>query len=168
MAETNLSAETLRNHLSYDPETGIFVRIGYPCDKVGRITTKGYRQISVAGTRATAHRMAWMYVHGEWPSGQIDHINQCKDDNRIENLRVVSNKQNGENITVYGHNTSGHRGVRFTKCKWIAEIKHKKKSMHLGSFASFDEAVAARLNAEQMFFTHAPITHKITHPSVSH
>lgn len=168
MAESNLTAQTLRAHLLYDPETGVFQRIGYPLEKVGRITTKGYRQISVACTRAMAHRMAWLYVHGEWPKGQIDHINQCKDDNRIANLRVVSNKQNGENITLFSHNTSGHRGVRFHRNKWIAEIKHLKRSTHLGYFGSFEEAVAARLKAESDLFTHAPTTHKFTHAPASH
>ena len=159
MAEANLTAQVLRAQLNYNPETGIFNRPRNPSFEVGRVATKGYRQIMVAGTRAMAHRMAWLYVHGEWPAGQIDHINQCKDDNRIANLRVVSNKQNGENITLFSHNTSGHRGVRLYKNKWIAEIKHLKRSTYLGYFGSFAEAVAARLRAEQVLFTHAPSTH---------
>lgn len=169
MAEADLNAGVLRARLSYNPETGIFCRLRYPKSVVGRIATKGYRQIMVKGTRAMAHRLAWLYVHGEWPQGQIDHINQCKDDNRICNLRVVSNKQNSENITLFKHNTSGHRGVRWNPhCgKWIAEIKHQKRSLHLGVFDNMQDAVTARIQAEGEVFTHAPVTQNITHAAVS-
>jgi len=160
-----LTQKQLRSNLSYDPQTGLFTRIGGP-GKVGRVATKGYLQISVVGKRYMAHRMAWLYVHGEWPSGQIDHINQDKTDNRIANLRVVTNKQNQENVTNWSHNKSGRRGVRFKSGKWIAEIIQHKKKVHLGTFDTIIDAVEARIAAEKFIFTHSAHSAKITHEQV--
>ena len=169
MAEHDLTLDVVRKALAYDESTGIFSRLDQSRKTVGRLSTKGYRQISVNYTRVMAHRLAWLFVHGEWPAGQIDHVNQNKDDNRIANLRVVSNKQNGENITLFKHNTSGYRGVRWYSRtgKWIAEIKHLKHSRYLGYFDNIEDAIAARAQAEQALFTHAPSTQKITHAAAS-
>lgn len=160
MAEADLTLDAVRQALTYNPTTGIFTRIGDTDSTVGRITTKGYRQIAINGTRAMAHRLAWLHEHGVWPTGQIDHINQSKDDNRIANLRIVSNKQNAENVTMFKNNTSGRRGVRWiARCeKWVAEIKHLKRNRHLGMFDNIIDAVAARIRAERELFTHAPTT----------
>jgi hypothetical protein len=159
-----MNQQLLRARLQYEPSTGVFTRArGY--SKVGRVATKGYIQISVAGYRYMAHRLAWLYVHGDWPQGQIDHINQNKTDNRIENLRVVSNKQNQENVTMWAHNKSGRRGVRWSQCigKWIAEIIQHKKKIHLGAFETIIDAVAARIKAERELFTHSHHYAQITH-----
>lgn len=156
MAESDLSAAVVRRLLSYNPETGHFSRnnriIG------GRLTTKGYRQLCINYVRIMQHRLAWLYVYGEWPSGQIDHINQIKTDNRIDNLRVVTNKQNAENVTMFRHNKSGRKGVRWhpRTGAWVAEIKHHKRNHHLGTYDTIIDAVAARIRAEQNLFTHAP------------
>mgnify|MGYP000028093486 CR=1 FL=1 len=163
MAIADITAPELRQILTYDPITGVFKRRNDPESKVGRIATKGYRQIMVSGKRYMAHRLAWLYIHGVWPDGQIDHINQVKDDNRIENLRVVTNKQNGENVSMFSHNTSGAKGVRFRSGSWLAEIRHHKKTQHLGSFETLEDAKAARAMAESILFTHSPGTQKITH-----
>lgn len=161
MAEHDLTLDVLRQTLAYDESTGIFSRIDMSRKVVGRISTKGYRQISVNYTRVMAHRLAWFMTHGQWPDGQIDHINQNKDDNRLSNLRLASNKQNAENITMFKHNKSGRRGVRWASRngKWIAEIKHMKKNRHLGLFENIVDAVAARMRAERELFTHYPVTH---------
>lgn len=167
MADYDLSAQTLRIQFSYDSETGQFTRRG-ESKPSGRIATKGYRQIAIIRKRFMAHRLAWLYVHGEWPSGQIDHINQNKDDNRIENLRIVDNKQNQENVTAWGHNKTGRRGVCFIQStgQWQADIKHNGKPLYLGRFDTVVDAVAARIRAEQTLFTHTPYYAKITHKSV--
>lgn len=167
MVDHDLSARTLRFYFSYNPDTGVFTRRGQT-KQSGRIATKGYRQIALVGTRFMAHRLAWLYVHGEWPKDQIDHINQNKDDNRIVNLRQATNKQNQENIAQWSKNTSGRRGVRFTRGAWIAEIKQFKKNLHLGSFDTIIDAVAARIKAERELFTHSSHYAKITHSAVFH
>lgn len=157
MAKADLSADVLRIYFRYDPTTGFLYRFGERTPS-GRIATNGYRQIFFQGRRYMAHRLAWLYVYGEWPALQIDHINQCRDDNRIENLRQVTNKQNGENVRHFSHNVTGRRGVSWVKRlqEWQADIKHHGKSIYLGRFDNIVDAVACRMRAERELFTHAP------------
>ena len=155
-----LTAEYLRSILSYDPATGIFtwkvrtanqVKVG---DVAGCPDGRGYLQIRVQSRKYLAHRLAWLYVYGEWPKGQIDHINRIRTDNRIANLREVSHKQNQQNRSKSSHNTSGHPGVHWNKrdSKWQAQIRHNRKHFHLGLFKSLEEAVAARKAAEKIYW----------------
>ena len=164
MATHDLTADALRTVFTYCPETGHFTRRGESLPS-GRIATQGYRQIFLLGRRYMAHRLAWLYIYGEWPIDQIDHINQCKDDNRIQNLRVVNRKQNAENVTMFSHNTSGRRGVCWNERvgRWQADIRHHKQSIYLGRFDTIIDAVAARMRAERELFTHTPVTHNFTH-----
>lgn len=147
----------LKSRLHYDPETGVFTRLR-GIGKVGRVASNGYLQIMVIGERHMAHRLAWLYVYGEWPSTQLDHINQDRLDNRIENLRLATNKQNGENVRLFKHNKSGYRGVSFDRGegKWRADIKHNGRNIALGKFDCIRLAAIARVEAEEHYFTHAP------------
>jgi HNH endonuclease len=90
--QTKLTAERLRERLHYDAETGVFTRrVGSSNaragDVAGSVHSTGYVRISIDGGKYTAHCLAWFYVHGVWPSDQIDHINRNRSDNRIANLR---------------------------------------------------------------------------------
>lgn len=156
MAESILTALRLQKLLAYNPDTGLFFCKLNPEKPKGRISTNGYRQICISGKWFVAHRMAWLYTYGQWPDGQIDHINRTKDDNRIENLRVVTPKQNNENRGLPIKNTSGYNGVRWSarSDKWIAEIGHFGRTVYLGQFSNKDLAIAARLSAESRLFTH--------------
>lgn len=162
-----LTAEVLRLQFTYNAETGELFRRG-ETEQSGRIATKGYRQICILGKRHMAHRLAWLYVYGEWPSNHLDHINQNKDDNRIENLREVTVKQNAENVTVWLKNRNGRRGVSWVKKsnRWQADIKHNGKTIHLGVYESLLDAVAARIRGEEMYFTHSPYYAQTTHEIV--
>ena len=155
------TAEYLRSVLHYDPESGIFtwkvrtsnrVKVG---SVAGSQSGKGYLDISVCSRTHRAHRLAWLYVHGVWPEDQIDHINRIRTDNRISNLRDVTQKQNLQNAGKHSRNTSGHTGVIWDKhrSKWQARIAHNCKDIHLGSFASLEEAVAARKAAEKLYWS---------------
>lgn len=97
-----LTADRLRDLLHYDADTGVFVcrvtRGRTAAGSVaGAIHLHGYRVITIDGCGFKAHRLAWLYVHGEFPKGVIDHINGTRDDNRIVNLRDVTHQINAEN-----------------------------------------------------------------------
>jgi hypothetical protein len=134
MADANLTAERLREYLSYDSETGVFSKRG---KSVGfLVPPKNYMRIYVDKRQWLAHRLAWLYVHGVWPAGQIDHINGIKIDNRIANLRCVSPAENMQNILrAKSYNkSSGLLGVTWAERekKWKAQISVGGISRHLG------------------------------------
>jgi hypothetical protein len=86
-----------KSQYTYDPLTGVFNRIGGGV--VGSENNQGYVVVYVGGTYYTAHRLAFLYVTGEWPSGVVDHINRTRNDNRWVNLRDVSSSENAKNTT---------------------------------------------------------------------
>ena len=155
-----ITAEYLRSILNYDPETGIFTRKVRTANNVkagdiaGSLAGDGYLLIGVLSRLHRAHRLAWLYVYGTWPEDQIDHINRIRTDNRISNLREVSHKQNGQNRSKPSNNTSGHTGVYWhkQKSKWVAQIKHSYKMIHLGYFSILEEALSARKAAEKLYW----------------
>ena len=160
IARPELTAEYLRSVLHYDPETGIFtwkvrtancVKVG---DVAGCLEGEGYLHIQLQSRKHKAHRLAWLYIRGSWPTDQIDHINRIRTDNRIANLREVSNKQNHQNKSKPSNNTSGHPGVVWDKqkSKWKAQIRHNNKLIHLGYFATIEEALSARKAAEKLYW----------------
>lgn len=137
--------------IDYNPETGAFTwkinRRGHYCagKPVGSVDDAGYRVMSICGRMFKAHRLAWLFVYGCWPSKLIDHINRDKSDNRICNLREACHSENNINTGLRGDNTSGVRGVSWcsrTK-RWMAQICVRKQYVFLGRFASKEEAAAA-------------------------
>lgn len=149
-----LTAERLKEIVSYDPETGKFTRL-HPVKGArvvaGNLRLDGYLSIYIDGKARSAHRMAWLYVHGRMPAEQLDHINGDRTDNRIVNLREVSKGQNAQNIgKAYANNkSSGVLGVYRHVCgKWQAKIQVNGKSRSLGLFESIDAARVAYLAAK--------------------
>lgn len=104
-----------------------------------------------------AHRVAWALHYGEWPDGQIDHINGDKADNRLDNLRVVTAQGNAKNRPLRSDNTSGHVGVYWvTETKqWMAQIKVDGRQVTIGRYKTFEDAVVARKKAEEVHGYHA-------------
>lgn len=147
----NLTVERLRSLLIYDPLTGVFrwrVNRGYV--RAGQVagcrTPRGYWTIGIDQTRYLAHRLAWLYVHGVWPSDDIDHRNEDKGDNRIANLREATNTTNHHNVShPCSNNTSGYLGVSTNRRRWRAVIAVGRKQHNLGTFATREEAAAAYL-----------------------
>lgn len=152
----NPTAERLREVIDYDPETGVIrwrIKMSNnPAGKIAGGVWSGYRAIRIDHKSHYAHRLAWAYYHGEWCPVEIDHINGDGTDNRIANLRPATKAENGQNRTrLNRNNTSGHPGVCWDKVnnKWAASIMVDRRSIRLGRFNTIEEAVAARLLAEQ-------------------
>lgn len=156
--------KTLKELMDYDPHTGDFTwrvrRGGYvvPGAIAGNKHHSGYIHIQVFGKCYNAHRLAWLYVYGEWPDDEIDHVNGNPSDNRILNLRSVSHHENAQNRKLASHNTSGRTGVAWRKDtnKWRAYISINGQRVQLGSFTNIEDAHNAYLNAKQVFHKSQP------------
>jgi hypothetical protein len=143
----DITQAELKKELFYDPKTGFFTwkitnRTKVKGNKTGKLTKSGYYQIRFKNTYFYAHRLAWLYVYGINPDGEIDHINRDKADNRITNLRLCTRSQNLMNRKQQTNNTTGHAGIYYSKVmnKWCARGKVEGKNKHLGSYATKEEA----------------------------
>lgn len=113
---------------------------------------QGYRDIRVDGVRLLAHRVVFAMTRGEWPSGQVDHINGVRSDNRPSNLRDVPHDWNCQNLhRPPSTNTSGYLGVHRGKRNWRATIYVEGKQKWIGGFADPAEAYAAYLAAKRLY-----------------
>ncbi|CAB4126656.1 HNH nuclease [uncultured Caudovirales phage] len=153
----DIDHDQLTTLLHYDPDTGEFTQKlrwwnRKPGDKPGGKTPQGYWYIGVGGKQYPAHRLAWFYVHKNWPNGDIDHINRNRLDNRIANLREVTRSRNLHN-TSDQNPVSGHKGVYMTKEKtWEARIMVDYVDYRLGRYRNPEDAADARKFAEKLFF----------------
>lgn len=160
MSRRDLTAEILREKLNYDPETGVFTRRKhissryYAGSTVGTVNFWGYVILDIGGYKYMAHRVAWLYVHGEWPKHNIDHINGVRTDNRICNLRDVPQSVNLQNRHVPAQNAP-YLGVNFHKAsgKWRATIGIDGTQKHLGCFATPEQARDVYLEAKRVVHT---------------
>ena len=153
-----VTVERVRELLLYDPETGKFtwkVHRGTSGkanagDIAGCVMNKGYVRIKIDMKPYLAHRIAWLYMTGEWPVDMIDHINRIRTDNRWCNLREADAFINQRNAN---HRTgkSGIRGVREYNGKFIANIRAGDDVLYLGCFMSERDAIAAYKEADQKF-----------------
>lgn len=153
MTKQSLTQETLKQYLHYDEITGNFTRVkkvrGANLGEIaGGINKSGYNVISVRHKLYYAHRLAWLYVTGEFPKKHIDHINGIKNDNRIVNLRECDDSQNLKNANKHKDNTSGHKGVSWDKSKnkWVATCGLNGRQFFLGRYKEIDLAVQAYQN----------------------
>jgi len=158
MAAAILTAARLRELLRYDPDTGAFIRLSARASShIGKQAgcvnkTLGYVIISVEGVTYYGHRLAFLWMTGEWPQGQADHINGDRADNRWSNLRDVPKTVNVQNVhQARRHNASGLLGVRKSRGggRWDGMITVDKRQKYLGSFATPEEAHAAYVEAKR-------------------
>lgn len=154
MKAATLTQARLRDLLEYEPATGQFtwkVSAGRAKSgsRAGCPDSLGYTQIRVDGRIYKTHRLAWLYVHGAFPFGQIDHINQDRGDNRIDNLRDATKAQNMWNVGVVAANTTGFKGVSLIKPtgRYRARIKKDGHEIRLGHFGTAKEAADAYAQA---------------------
>ena len=167
-----LTAEIARELLTYNPDTGKLYwkerseKKYYKNYKISMkkwnlrwagkeaFTTISYRETGKIGglhggffnKDFRAHRIAWLIYYGEWPKNQIDHINQDPTDNRIENLRDVTQLENLKNQALRSNNKSGYIGVHFEKSKqkYRVRVQINNSKKHIGYYNTIEEAVAAR------------------------
>lgn len=144
MKASNLTVERLREVLDYNSNTGIFIwkidrkKTAMKGTTAGATNGSGYRQISVDGEVYLAHRLAWFISFEEWPE-LVDHINRDRSDNRLDNLREVSQSINIHN-SANKPSKSGFRNARKVGNRYQSEIKVMGKSIHLGMFDTAEEA----------------------------
>lgn len=168
----NLTQKYLKSILDYNSVTGVFTwrqrpidhfnsnhghavwNSRYPGTIAGTVTVFGYWQIRINGKSYRAHRLAWFYIHGEWPKDQIDHIDGNKLNNRIDNLRKANNSENNRNVGLKKSNKSGYKGVSWNNReeKWQVFIKLKGKNKNLGYFKDVIEAHKAYCKAAKFYF----------------
>lgn len=159
-AKDAVTLERLHDVLTYAPQTGLFVwkkRLANyaPVRSVAGTThTRGYVYIRIAGKNYRASRLAWFYVHGVWPDGQIDHIDGNRGNDAIANLRVATGSQNCGNTKRRRTNTSGHKGVSFERKngKWRAQIHTGSKGYFLGYYPTAEDAAIAYALAARAYF----------------
>lgn len=151
-----LTAQEASKLFSYSPDTGEFLWATKPGRGVaagsaaGRITKDGYREIGIRGRLIGAHRLAWLISYGRWPTGEIDHINGVRSDNRIANLREVPRRINAHNLhKANRNNKTGFLGVHASRGKFRASIVHMGKTIHIGCYATAEEAHVAYIEAKR-------------------
>jgi hypothetical protein len=150
-----LTQEYLKKLLTYYPDTGTFVWNESRGNRLagamaGNMSHIGYWKIKIDSKQHSAHRLAFLYVNGYYPSNNIDHINRVRSDNRWVNLREATPSENGFNRLLNSNNKSGFKGVHWVarNNRWHAVGILNKKYIHLGSFEEFELAVAARQKFE--------------------
>ena len=146
-----LTAERLREVLYYNPETGVFTwrekcaRKVVKGSRAGCVNGAGYRQIRIAGAVYAEHRLAVLYMTGQWPALQVDHRNMNRADNRWSNLREASNEQNSRNRRPC-------RGFVEVGGKYLARIRIGGRRVGLGVYSSQGAAAAAYALASYLYF----------------
>jgi hypothetical protein len=151
-----IDADYVRKRLEYDPDTGVFIwkprdvrrtedkiwNARFSGEVAGTILNTGYRRIGIDGKYYGAARLAWLYVHGEWPKNEIDHINRVRDDDRLVNLRDVTHTDNQNNRKS---NNGLPEGVYWCnkRKKYIAQLPHRCFEFKYLYLAQFDEPIAA-------------------------
>lgn len=152
MEPNELTQDRLREVLNYNPETGAFtwtlprrgVQVGRECGRLSK--QHGYRDIGIDMAQYRAQRLAFLYMLGRWPVGDVDHINGDKTDNRWVNLREATRSQNSSNVKIgKRRNTSGLIGVTWDKARnlWRAQIRQNGRKVNLGRYKEREDAALA-------------------------
>jgi hypothetical protein len=171
----DITPELCRQLLRYEPETGKFYwnerdRSFFASQRsfaswntkyagneaLLQFSSDGYLRGVVMWQTLRAQRVAWAISYGVWPTGDVDHINGVKTDNRICNLRDVPRQVNSQNRRRRQNNSSGFNGVRLMphNGRWRATIQADGQNVHLGVFETKEDAAAARKSAEARFGYH--------------
>lgn len=147
--KSELTQARLKELLHYDPATGVFTWLvsrgrSLAGSRAGSFDAEGYRRIGIDGRDYAAHRLAFLYMVGEFPPADVDHANRTPGDNRWGNLRPATRRENVGNVGLRRDNTSGYRGVSRNRRneKWQAYGALDGLKIHLGYFDSISEAAS--------------------------
>ncbi|WP_420917555.1 HNH endonuclease [Pseudomonas protegens] len=167
-----MTAEIARDLFNYDEGAGLLTwkrsrGRAIAGVQVGALHHTGYWHTYIGKKTYLVHRIIWLMSYGEWPEGQIDHVDGNPQNNRIENLRSVSNQQNSRNRRLKVSNKSGVPGVYWEKRsgRWCAQISTSNGRKHIGYFDSISGAAQARKSAERKHGYHANNGRPAVHPS---
>ena len=144
---------SIKNKIHYNPITGIFKNLEN--NKVyNSVANTGYIYIWYNNKLCLAHRLAFLYMTGKLPHKVVDHIDRNKTNNKWENLRSVTQAENGRNTNLRKDNSSGVKGVWYSKRDnlWYARCWLKGKAIKLGSYKVKEDAIQARLNGEALYY----------------
>lgn len=145
-----ITQSRLKALLYYDPVTGDFTNLtnrgsrALKGELAGSEQNYGYWWIYIEGRRYMAHRLAWFYMTGEWPSGDIDHINGAKGDNRFNNLRIVTRRENCLNRGVNINNYLQHKYIYPKDNKYYVQVYKDGCRKYVGRFYTMEAAIKAR------------------------
>ena len=162
LPDNEIPAERLRELLRYDPDTGHFTRLTVRRKgrwRAGDLTghkanARRYCLVSVDGEQYFAHRLAWLWMTGLWPTRNLDHINHCESDNRWGNLREATKSQNGANMHRHRDNITGVKGVYYdkTRKKFVAHLMKNRQVVLHKRFATIEDAHSAYVaKAKELF-----------------
>jgi hypothetical protein len=151
------TAEYVRSLLDYDPQTGVF---RWRCNRglknvggkrAGTVTARGYRVIEIAGKTHREQRLAWLFATGHWPSGEVDHRDRDRSNNKLDNLRLATRSQNTTNKAVQKSSQTGIKGVnRRENGTFRAYLSAQGRRINLGTFRTAEEARSAYLEAAKL------------------
>ena len=156
----DIMLQTLKNELTYCRTTGKFFW-KYPGKGRRKSGESGcyrkvrkYVSIRFNNKEYRAHKLAWFYVYGEWPSHEIDHINGDPWDNRIINLRLATREENARNRKTHRNSVTGYKGVFENKRDggYRAYIRVQGKSKFLGNFDSAEMAALVYDSAAKKYY----------------
>lgn len=161
----NFDQKYLKSILHYNPKTGIFIwkikpaintNVGDVAGCIDKSENQGYIKIKIKYKSYKAHRLAWLYMTGEWPKYEIDHKDRNRVNNIWTNLRIANDNGNARNKGKPRNNTSGYKGVSkgpSTKRGdiWIAQIIVNTKHIYLGRFRTPEEAYIVYCKAAKQY-----------------
>lgn len=161
---TELTQARLKELLHYDPETGVFTWVAVvgsarPGDPASTsVNHHGYKLLRAGKRRYAQHRLAWLYMTGEWPRAQVGHRNGMRSDNRWQNLREATDAQNRQNMAKKRGTKSALQGVTWwprDRC-WMSRITVNYRGHFLGYYTTEAEAHQAYLAAKSRLHTFQP------------
>lgn len=162
-----ITFDTVNSLVRYEPETGhFFWKVSrhngiYAGDRAGSVFVnrhngKSYVKLHLARHHLVAHRVAVLLMTGSFPEHEVDHIDGNGTNNVYTNLRTATRQINAQNYRKRKDCKTRQTGVKpsVTAGKWVAKINVNGSRMHLGTFLSEDEAIAARKQAEVEYGFH--------------